>query len=66
MVIKTEQLQSTAILSATYDDETEDLDVTFVNGGTYTHHGVPVEIFDGLVASSSPGRYWHANLKDQY
>ena len=66
MTIKTEQLRSTALASATYDNETLDLDITFNNGGTYTHHNVPQEEFDGLVAADSPGRYWHANLKDKY
>ncbi len=66
MVIKTEQLQSAALLSASYDDETEDLDVTFVNGGTYTHHGVPAQVWEAFIRAPSPGRAWHAMLKDQY
>jgi KTSC domain len=66
LTIKTEQLKSTALASATYDDETKDLDVTFTSGNTYTHRNVPVEIWEGLVGASSPGRYWHSSLKDQY
>ena len=66
MTIKTEQLSSTALASATYDDENLDLSITFVSGGTYTHSNVPQEIFDGLVSASSPGKYWHSNIKDQY
>lgn len=66
MTIKTERLSSTAIVAATYDDEAQTLDILFVNGGTYTHHDVPKDEFDGLVASSSPGRYWHNNIKDRY
>lgn len=66
MTIQTAQLQSTALLSATYDDETEDLSITFSNGGTYDYHGVPQEVFDGLKAASSAGSYWHANIKDQF
>jgi len=66
MTIKTEQLSSTAFSSATYDDENKDLSMTFVNGGTYIHHNVPQELFDGLVAAGSPGKYWHSNIKDQY
>jgi hypothetical protein len=66
MVIKTEQLKSTALASATYDDETQDLDVTFNNGGTYTHKNVPKEVWDQFIGSSSPGRAWHSMLKDQY
>lgn len=66
MTINTVQLKSTAILSATYDDENEELSLTFSNGSTYDYHGVPKEEFDALVAAASPGRHWHANIKDQY
>lgn len=66
MVIRTEQLKSTALASATYDDETQDLDVTFNNGSIYTHRNVPPEVWEQLVSSGSPGRAWHSMLKDQY
>jgi KTSC domain len=66
MTIKTEQLRSSALASATYDDEMQDLDITFNSGGTYTYHNVPITVWEGLVGASSPGRYWHSTLKDQY
>lgn len=66
MTIETVQLASTAIISATYDEENEELSLTFSNGRTYDYKGVPVDIFQGLKASPSPGGYWHANIKDQY
>ena len=66
MTIRTEQLNSSALASATYDDETQDLSITFVNGGTYDYHNVSPGDFEALVGASSPGRYWHANIKDQY
>lgn len=66
MTIHSAHLSSSAILSATYDDETEDLSLTFSNGQTYDYHDVPQEVFDGLQAASSAGRFWHANIKDIY
>lgn len=66
MTINTVQLHSTAILSATYDDENEELSLTFSNGSTYDYHDVPKETFDALCAASSPGRFWHSEIKDQY
>lgn len=66
MTIQTVQLRSSAILSATYDDENEELSLTFSNGGTYDYHDVPKEVFDGLTAASSAGKFWHANIKDIY
>ena len=66
MTIQTIHLTSTAIASATYDDENEDLSITFANGSTYDYHDVPKEVFDGLAQASSPGGYWHAAIKDVY
>lgn len=66
MTIQTVQLSSSAILSATYDDENEELSLTFSNGGTYDYRGVPKEVFDGLTQASSPGKYFHSQIKDIY
>jgi hypothetical protein len=65
-MIHRETLTSTALSSVTYDDETEELSVTFASGGTYTHEGVPFEVYRGLTSASSPGRFYHANIKGQY
>jgi KTSC domain len=66
MTIRTIQLSSTALLSATYDSETQDLQITFANGGTYDFHGVPPEIVDGLENAGSAGKYYHQFIKDRY
>lgn len=66
MTIRTEQLSSSWIMSATYDSETEDLSITTSNGGTYDHHGVPETVFEGFISASSPGKFWWANIKDKY
>lgn len=66
MTIQTVQLRSSALASATYDDENEDLSITFSNGSTYDYHDVPKEVFDGLASAPSPGGYWHAAIKDVY
>lgn len=66
MTIQTAHLKSSAILSATYDDEAEELSITFSNGSTYDYHDVPREVFDGLATAGSAGQYWHANIKDIY
>jgi hypothetical protein len=57
---------SSAISDASYDDETQVLDITFTSGQTYTFNGVPVDIYEGLVASSSPGRYYHQVIKGNF
>lgn len=67
MAIRTENLSSSAILSATYDDETQQLEVTFTSGGSYTlRRPVPPEVFNDFITSGSPGGFWHSVLKGQY
>jgi len=67
MAIHRRSISSTAISSVEYNDETEEMTVTFADGGqSYTHPGVPWEVFDGLVSATSAGRYYHANIKGQY
>ncbi len=63
---RTESLWGSAITRAAYDDETKILEVTFTSGQTYTFHEVPAEIYDGLLAAGSPGRYYHAFIKGQF
>lgn len=65
-MIKSAQLTSAALSGCEYDTDTKTLSVTFVNGGTYDHHDVPEEIYEGLIVAVSPGRYWHAYIKDIY
>lgn len=59
-------LRSTALAGAAYDDETRTLTVDFRNGRTYTHEGVPQEVYDGLVSAPSPGQYYNSVIKGQY
>lgn len=60
------ELQSTALSSASYDTDTQTLDVTFINGSIYTHEGVPYSVFENLRDAPSPGRYYTSNIKGQY
>lgn len=58
-----ERLNSSAIMSAEYDPQSMDMQVTFSGGQTYTVSNVSREEFDSLVRSPSPGRMWHAVFK---
>lgn len=66
MVLRTEPLSSSALVRATYDDETQILSITFISGQTYDYDGVPPEIFEGLIMATSPGSYWHSQIKGIY
>jgi hypothetical protein len=59
-------LSSSALSSASYDDETLELEIRFTSGQTYTFYNVPPEIYEGLVSAPSPGRYFHSQIKGIY
>lgn len=66
MAIQRNILNSGAFSSAQYDDETQELEVTWWSGQTYTLQGVPPNVYAAFVSSPSPGSFWHAVLKNQY
>lgn len=49
-----------------YESETRTLDVVFLSGGIYRYHNVPEEVFQGLLAAESKGRYMWARVIDVY
>lgn len=63
MAKRTITLQSSAILSASWDDQTKAMQITFTNGRTYDFPNVPEDVFDGLAAAPSAGRYYVENIK---
>lgn len=58
-------LNSSNIASAEFDDETGEMSVTFRSGQTYSAR-VPKATYEALVASPSPGSFYHRNLKTQF
>ena len=57
---------STAIHRAEYDPLSRRMQLWFADGGKYDFCGVPANIFEGLCAASSKGRYYHAFIRDRY
>jgi KTSC domain len=66
MPMEMRPVRSTAISSAGYDPDIKRLEITFINGRTYTHDNVPAEVFEELVGAGSPGRYYAQNVKGVY
>jgi KTSC domain len=66
MPLERQRLKSSAILLAEYDTDTQELTLTFSNGSSYDLSGVPPDLFNALVSSDSPGRYFNTYLKGQY
>ena len=57
-------VNSSAIAAIGYENGV--LAVTFHNTGTYFHHGVPYEIFFGLLHASSMGAYYGQHIRGKY
>lgn len=59
-------LKSSRIRSAEYNDSTEALTIEFVNGGKYKYFSVPESIYQELIKSQSPGKYFDQNIKPHF
>jgi lysyl-tRNA synthetase class 2 len=66
MPLDRRQLKSSAISLCEYDDETQDLSVTFTNGRTYDLTGVPPDLFEGLCSAPSAGQFFNTYLRGRY
>lgn len=52
-------------MSVGYDPEKQVLEVEFTSG-VYQYSGVPQETADALMAAPSVGKYFHANIRNNY
>ncbi len=59
-------VDSTNLASVGYDAIARALEVEFRGGRVYRYFAVPAADYDGLMSSSSKGRYFNENIKDQY
>ena len=58
-------VSSSNLVSVGYDEESETLEIEFQNG-IYQYFDVPKTIFEELMSTSSKGRYFNQNIKDDY
>jgi KTSC domain len=56
-------VDSSMVSHVGYDPDTKTLHLTYHNGGTYTHPGVPPAKYDALLRSSSIGAYINKQIK---
>jgi len=59
-------LRSTSLVDAVYDNDTEELVLTFSNGKTYSYPGVPPETYRQLLLAPSAGAFYHSQIKGRY
>ena len=57
---------SSAISYIDYDASTQELSVTFRNGGPYVFTGVPRSVVEGWVAAASAGGYYNRFIRGSY
>ena len=62
-----EEVESTLIKEAGYDEATQVLTVKFVNGDEiYEYKNVPKAVYDELMAAESKGSFFTKNIKGKY
>jgi len=57
---------SSNIESFRYDEEKEELQILFLNGGLYVYEGVSGEVFSRFLGAPSKGRFVATVLKGKY
>jgi hypothetical protein len=60
------ELKSSNLAAAEYDPEAKLMVITFRGGSVYTYSGVPDTVYEGLLASPSPGQFFAANVRDKF
>lgn len=59
-------VSSSNLRSVGYNESTNTLEIEFNSGGVYQYYGVPLAVYHGLMNAGSPGKYFHAHIKDVY
>jgi KTSC domain len=59
-------VQSDTVKSIAYDDESQTLEVRFMNGGLYRYANVPHKKFNLFFTAESKGRYLNEEIKPHY
>lgn len=59
MTIRTHTFESAMLARGEYNDETEEMTITFANGKDYVYINVPKQIWDELISANSAGRYFN-------
>lgn len=56
-------VKSSDLVSVGYDAKTQTLEVEFKSGTVYQYYGVPAEVYEGLMRSTSHGHYLYQYVK---
>lgn len=61
-----QHIPSSNIDDAGYDEKTQVMEVSFLNGGTYRYSNVPKHVWDAFLAANTPGQYFYHNIRSSY
>jgi hypothetical protein len=61
-----QQVQSKDLRSVGYNEDLKILEIEFNSGGVYQYSNVPPEIYSNLMTAPSKGKFFHANVKNNY
>jgi predicted small secreted protein len=59
-------VESSMIHAVGYDEDENELEVVFNNGGIYRYKNVDKEEYEGLMDAESKGQYMRAHIIDMY
>lgn len=57
-------IQSTQIKSVGYDEKTSTLEIEFHRGKIYQYHPITKEGYEAMMKAESPGKFFHANIRN--
>ncbi len=61
-----QSVTSSNIASIGYDNESETLEIEFLNGTLYQYFDIPEHIYEELISADSHGKYLAQNIKGNY
>lgn len=59
-------VDSSSLASVGYEGGSQQLEVEFRHGAVYLYAGVPPEVFAGLMAAESKGRYFNDHIRHAF
>jgi KTSC domain len=65
-MIEREAISSTNVASIGYDEQTETLEVEFLNGSIYQYFNVGADLFEQLKAAPSKGQFLNTYIRNAY
>jgi hypothetical protein len=66
MIKELKVVRSNVLHAVGYDPATLTLELVFNHGGIYFYEGVPGDVYDGLLAADSKGRFLHEKIFGNY